>query len=55
MGIVSEDGVLSAIIFKKKNIETSEVKTRLILSPVSEAGVTNVNIVIAKRKKNRRA
>ena len=49
-GIVSEAGVCSLTNFKKKNMQTNEVKTRPILSPVSAAGVTNVIIVNTRRK-----
>lgn len=45
-GIVSELGVFSATIFKKKNIDTSKVNTRLTRSPKSEAGLTKVTIVM---------
>ena len=44
-GIVSDAGVRSLTNFKKKNMDTNEVKTRPILSPVSDAGVRKVIIV----------
>lgn len=49
-GIVSDAGVRSLTNFRKKNMDTNEVKTRPILSPVSDAGVTKVIIVNTTRR-----